>query len=176
VAYVDGRWRAVDTTPARWAETEAQSASFIQPGLDILSNGLFMFQRWWNRQKLEDYQNYLYVLGAVLMLILVWRISTSKQVIIAAPSSGDDDQPARNSSPFTAVIDQLQSEGLNRSRGELLDPWLRRIEQPELLPGINIHYKFVYGADSPDENETQALHELVNRWLATRRTNDITGT
>ncbi|HET9700141.1 MAG TPA: transglutaminase-like domain-containing protein, partial [Burkholderiales bacterium] len=46
LAWVDGAWRSVDTTPAAWAETEAREDSVLQPLLDIFSWMGFRYQRW----------------------------------------------------------------------------------------------------------------------------------
>jgi transglutaminase-like putative cysteine protease len=46
LAWSDGSWREVDTTPAVWAEEEAQRASAWQPLTDLLSALYFRFTRW----------------------------------------------------------------------------------------------------------------------------------
>ena len=79
----------VDTTPNAWLETEADQSTLLQPLLDIVSNLTFMLRVWWNDQKIEDYENYLYLIGLLLSLFILWRISRGEQVRIDELSAED---------------------------------------------------------------------------------------
>tara|TARA_E500000331_G_scaffold154067_1_gene149767 strand:- start:785 stop:2518 length:1734 start_codon:yes stop_codon:yes gene_type:complete len=80
-ASVEDQWVPVNTTPALWLEHEERNASSLQPIVDLLDNYSFMFEIWWNDQKLEDYETELYILIALLAIILVYRIYTGEQVL-----------------------------------------------------------------------------------------------
>ena len=57
LAWVDGRWVEVDTTPAVWADEEAHAASPLQPVYDLLSWLNYRFAVWRSRERAESGPN-----------------------------------------------------------------------------------------------------------------------
>lgn len=167
IAYVDGEWRVVDTTPSTWAEREAENESLLRPLLDFASNRLFAFQRWWEQQRLEDYQMELYALGALLILILAWRLYNSEQVVVDPSSEQGKFQPQEKQHlPFYKIEALLTKAGFTRGQGELLSHWLRRIGHPELTPLIKTHYKWRFDPLGASQDEKQHLESKINQWIA----------
>ena len=115
-AFIDGKWQVIDMTPSIWADNEAAEASFLRPAIDLLSNATFAFQIWWNSQKIEIYETALSILGAILVSFLLWRIFTSKQVLI----KDDEHRQQRGlrhpgaQSPFFRIDECLTRAGLSR--------------------------------------------------------------
>ena len=142
IAYVDGRWQTVDTTPSIWLETEADQSTFLQPVVDVMSNLTFMFQVWWNNQKLEDYEHYLYLIGLLLTLFILWRISRGEQVLLEEDPIGADQSSYRGpESPVASIELLLENEGFHRQPGEILSSWFNRIGHQELLALLPLHNK-----------------------------------
>lgn len=166
-AYVNGRWVVVDTTPSRWLGLENDNAGALQPIWDYLGNSQFLFQNWWNDQRIEDYETELYVLGFILVLVLIWRISTSEQVIL---ESGKDAQiseylvPGRES-PFFDVEQRLTLSGYRRGPGELMRDWLVRIDRPELLPLLINHNRWRFDPHGISIEAKRELASQVSEWL-----------
>jgi len=166
-AWIDGRWIVIDTTPSQWFAMEESHASFLQPVADFFGNNGFLFLRWWNDQELEDYERALYIFGAILALVLLWRISRSEQVTI-----DDDDEddvtswilPGRES-PFFRIENQLAEMGFGRGRGELMKNWLLRIDRAELLPMLVSHNRWRFDPQGLSMTERQALAKQVQEWL-----------
>src|SRR5881409_3894478 len=80
LAYVDGAWREVDTTPSLWADTEREEASVFEPLRDLWSWGGFLFSRWrWSEGEsgVGDYAAWLLI---PLVLLLVWRLYSRRHV------------------------------------------------------------------------------------------------
>ena len=168
IAYIDGHWQTVDTTPQVWAETEAAQSSWLRPIADWIDNATFLLQVWWNTQKLEDYEVELYVLGGLLVLILIWRIATSEQVIISEQhNDATDNKPLRPGadSPFYRIEQFLQNAGLDRGRSEPLRPWLLRIGHDELVPMLTIHDKLRFDPHGAAADHA-VLAARVDDWLA----------
>ena len=168
IAYVNDRWRVVDTTPGIWAETEASQATFFQPALDLLANSNFLFLIWWNDQRLEDYEFHLYVLGALLTLFLIWRISTSEQVIInqnGVDAESESERVLGSESPFFKLEQRLRQIGYSRGSGELLAPWLSRIGFPQLEPLLTIHNQWRFDPEGVTRQQQQQLIEEVETHL-----------
>lgn len=171
IAFIDGQWKVVDTTPSIWAEQEAANAGILQPAYDFIVNRTFQFQLWWNDQKLEDYEIELIAIGMVLALILIWRIATSEQVILrkvpnesAEPASLD--QGADSS--FFRIERFLEESGFTRGRGEVVSRWLQRIGHSELLPLLQIHNKWRFDPAGIDENDKALLINQVDDWISSQ--------
>ncbi len=174
-AYIDDRWIPVDTTPQQWLALEEAQSSFLQPLWDSLGNNQFLFALWFNDQKLQDYEKELYGIGVILVLILIWRIATSEQVIIARQTTTDPSSwilPGRDS-PFFRVEEQLSSLGFRRGRGELMAEWLLRIERPELLPMLVNHNRWRFDPQGISMQEKKKLADQVQDWLEAESTQKI---
>lgn len=168
IAYLDGSWQVVDTTPSVWLEMESAQASFMQPLLDLASSILFKFRLWWEQQVFEEYTLWLYAIAALLTLILGWRITRRQQVMIGA-NDGEDfsmpgDFPGANS-PFYLIEKQLTERGLGRNRGEPLLAWVHRIQKKELLPLLHEHYVWRFDPQGISPQRKTALSEAVDHWL-----------
>lgn len=167
IAYVNETWQVVDTTPSSWYGIEGENASPIQPVLDFLANYNFMFQLWWNDQEIEDYEFELYLIGGILVLVLIWRMTTSKQVIITKEGEvAPDYQSPGSDSPFYKIHAYLSGSGLRRNQGEVLKMWLLRIQRPELLPLLRTHNRWRFDPRGVASEEKQVLLEQVDSWLS----------
>ncbi len=174
IAYIGDRWIPVDTTPQQWLRMEESQAGMLQPVWDFFGNNLFLFQLWWNDQRIEDYERELYILGFLLVLILAWRIATSEQVILE-----DEEEesiatwvlPGRES-PFFRVEKHLEHLGFSRGSGELMTSWLLRIERPELLPLLGTHNRWRFDPHGISMEDKTWLAEQVSDWLRSNRQED----
>lgn len=164
IAFVDGAWQVVDTTPSIWAEAEAGQSNFLRPLFDLITNTNFVFQVWRNDQKLEDYQVHLYVIGTILALILAWRIMTSEQVIINKPADSAPETPnwTGADSPFLKLEELLQAAGYLRGQGELLAPWLSRIGYAHLIGLLRIHNQWRFDPNGISPAQKTQLADDVN--------------
>lgn len=169
IAWVDDDWQIVDTTPQAWAGAEAAQGSPFRPVADLIANGVFLLQLWWNDQRLEDYETHLYVIGGILVVILIWRIVTSEQVRTGR-NDGDlaDARPDRPGldSPFYQIEERLTGRGFSRAPGEPFEAWAHRIGHEELLELIPLHNRLRFDPDCPREPGAE-LEAGVTRWLAT---------
>lgn len=171
IAWIDGRWQVVDTTPPVWRDIEAEQSGFLRPVADYASNMLFLLQLWWSKQRLEDYETELYIIGGILVLILIWRIATSEQVRVG--SDGNEKRRGRNDwqgldSPFFRIEARLSSEGLVRDPGEPFERWIHRIGQKDLHQLISLHNRLRFDPDAPAAEIRQELEREVDRWLGAR--------
>ena len=167
IAYADGSWQAVDTTPSIWLAAEKEQASPLQPLLDFASNVFFKFTLWWQKQVMADYAVWLYAVAALLTLFLAWRILRSRQVMIAALDADNATRTASlgTDSPFYLILNRLTDEGMGRNTGEPLVKWLQRIQQRELLPLLHEHYALRFDPRGISAERKTALSVAVDRWL-----------
>lgn len=178
IAWIDGAWQVVDTTPQLWVEAEARQAGFMRPLQDLLANTAFVIQVWWSKQKLEDYERELYILGAILALVLIWRIATSEQVML---KDEEDDDITSNfdrqglDSPFYRIEEELSRLGLDRQRGELFSHWLARVGHDELVPMLSLHNRIRFDPRGVEPKEVDSLAGEVDEWLRSREADSAVG-
>ena len=176
-AYVDGRWRDFDTTPAGWMEFEDQNASFFEKLSNLWARIRFTFSEWRWRQR-EDGDSEPYLIGAllVLMVILVWRLYKRRRKL--APQTKGEELSTEKSfvpgldSAFYDIEHRLQEQGLLRHEWEPLSLWLKRIaENPlapslrELPPLLELHYRYRFDPQGLSEQEQQELQNAARAWL-----------
>lgn len=167
IAWVHHHWQVVDTTPSVWKTAETAHISPLRPVLDFLDNSAFEFQLWWNRQKLSDYRTELYIAGALLLLILIWRIARSEQVVLASDehtNAAPDARPGADS-PFFLITHHLESAGLTRHAGEALGAWLTRIDHDELSQLLALHNRLRFDPRGLPPADRRRLDTAVSAWI-----------
>jgi hypothetical protein len=172
VAWINGEWRDVDTTPPAWFNAEARRASLWEPVRDLLSQIWFEFSRWrWGHTEWKQYLLWLIVpllslaLGKVL-LQRQWRRASLRN---AAPNHpwevlGLD-------SEFYRVERALMASGFGRWPGETATAWLERVRTSarvptdELKPLLDLHYRLRFDPRGLEPAERNQLRQRAEQWL-----------
>ncbi|MDX1519673.1 MAG: transglutaminase domain-containing protein, partial [Gammaproteobacteria bacterium] len=138
MAWIDGRWVRVDTTPAVWAELEGENQSSFQFVGDFLS---------WSRLRTDRFLDSPLVrsldpvwLIAVLFFILVVKVYLRKRKDTVDQDPGGNSQSrdvsmAGDDSPLFEYIRRLEAAGYRRAPGETLQEWFNRLS--DRIPGVN---------------------------------------
>ena len=167
LAYVDGAWRDVDTTPAVWADAERDEASILEPLRDLWSWGGFLFSRWrWSEGGgVGEYAAWLLI---PLVLLLVWRLYSRLRVgrgagettgsLAFAPRPGHD-------SEFYLIERRLDAAGRGRRPAEPASAWIERIHATELRPIVALHYRYRFDPAGLAASEREALRTSAEAWL-----------
>ena len=182
MAFIDGEWMDIDTTPAGWLALEAQTTGWWRGGYDFMSWMRYRYDRWrWLGTEDSSTQVLLW-LGLPLALYLAWRLSTSKRVrsTDSDPSGGRASQVERPAShtAFVTGMERLASRAEPPRRGESLRSWLSRLSRqgqvsPKLLPAdelVELHYRCRFGPPAPTgrrpEDDLTRLEAGARQWLA----------
>ena len=182
LAYVNGAWQALDTTPASWVEAEQEAASWRQPISDLWSWAVFQVSGWW-RDKGESVGRFSVVwLLIPLGLLVAWRFYTAKRV--ALPHKGGQRAPSRlvwpgEDSDFYALERQLSEIGLGRNPWEPLAGWVQRIEATHILPVttdslralVSLHYRYRFDPEGIGAADREGLRSGVRAALETLAAN-----
>ncbi len=170
LAYVDGAWRAVDTTPSVWASLEDDAASSWRIVLDLWSWGRFHAEELLAGAAASRYT----VATVVLTLIayLLWRMRTRQRLrqeivtmdVPAVAAPGLDSEIYR-------VVARIELLGYHMKPGETLYAWIGRLESIEhasLAPLVDllrslltIHYRYRFDPAGIDADERRHLAEAV---------------
>ncbi|MCP5151057.1 MAG: transglutaminase domain-containing protein [Ectothiorhodospiraceae bacterium] len=176
LAWIDGQWRDVDTTPAVWLDLESAGTPWWLSGYDLLS---WLRHGWvrWRWTETAEGANALLLLALVpLVLALAWRLSRRRRVRRdAAP--GRAAAPARVAgadSELLAVVAALQARGLAREPGEPLGGWLGRLSAAGALPEASLvldvllplHRRYRHDPGGLDDAERTRLRTLAAQWIA----------
>lgn len=179
LAFVDGAWREIDTTPAVWAsEEEKQAASVMQPLYDLGSWLMFKFEEW--RWSESDSKSRSYWAWAILplILILLWRIYARKKRV-SADTEGAREEMRRSAmgadSAFYQIERHLAAKGFPRRKGETFLMWIKRIESgsgmgvsiPPLHAMLRLHYRYRFDPEGLSDAEKITLEREVRSWLGT---------
>jgi transglutaminase-like putative cysteine protease len=169
LAWIDGHWQELDTTPARWADEESKRASPLQSLYDLASLLNYLVARW--RTAPEDSQRGTGVwvwMTLPLALFLGWRLYRRRRVRGHAgtrPGDGPISDPR-----VLAVLAGLARRGYARPASAALQSWVTRLplEEPELRDALRrfvrdyYRWRFDPSRDDPtlDRVLTRQAHEL----------------
>ena len=162
IAYLDGIWQAVDSTPAQWQTIEADNANGLwQTVSDAWSNSLFKWQQW----QLSDYQILsLKIIGLfMLVLYLVIRLFNKPRTLINQQTiqciyTGLD-------SEFYQLEQQLQNTPQARLDNESLQQWVARLASPELMQLCRLHYQLRFDPNGLTLEQREYLRKGVSNIL-----------
>jgi hypothetical protein len=176
LAWVDGAWRDLDTTPPVWVHEEA-GTPWLEAVTDLWALAQYLVARWRYGEPDGGPAGWLGWLLVPLGLLLAWRLYRRRRVgpgpaaAVApprAPRPGDD-------SEFYLIERALARAGLGRRPAEAASAWLRRLHEAgapvaaaEALPGIlALHYRYRFDPDGLGAGERAALRSRVEAWLDT---------
>ena len=172
-AFINGRWRDVDTTPPVWFAAEAALSSLWSPLADLWS---------WTRFKLAQRMATAGALPGIAWLVipalfwLGWRLYRSRRVsgrpVKGASALTDMRRPGADSE-FYLVAQRLITLGWTRRNDETPAAWLIRFTTAHpgafngdtLLRMARLHYRYRFdpaGLPAPERNQ---LRDLAQLWL-----------
>ena len=167
LAYVDGAWRDVDTTPPVWADSEQHDASFFEPVRDLWSFVTFLFSRWrWSEDDSGIGRHAAWLL-IPLVLLLVWRLYSRRRVGRDKATSRAPVAIARPGldSEFYLITERLHAAGLGRRDDEPPSHWIERIQANDLTPILNLHNRYRFDPAGLTQSERASLKSQSAAWL-----------
>ncbi|MBI5186742.1 MAG: transglutaminase domain-containing protein [Nitrospinae bacterium] len=176
LAYVNGQWLEVDSTPAVWVQSDRSKGSFMKPISDFASYIYFLFSRWrWGEEE-SSVKKYLLYLLVPLILVLVWRIYSRTKS--AAPKRPEVEKETGLPSPedesgFHRIEKRLMETGMGRMPWETPYNWIKRLEashiqeisRSSLGPILSLHYRSRFDPVGISRKEEEFLRSRVDAWL-----------
>ena len=175
LAYVNGAWRDVDTTPPVWADSEQSEASILAPVHDLWSFAGFLFSRWRWSEDDNGLGRHAAWLLIPLVLLLVWRLYSRRRVGRAAGASRPAIAVARpgQDSEFYLIAGRLQAAGLGRQSSEAPSEWIERIHATDLAPILDLHYRYRFDPSGLSAGERAMLRARAEAWLRDHQVAEI---
>lgn len=171
MAYINGTWRSVDTTPPDWGAQEDAAASPLQALSDFWAFLSF---------KLAKLGGWAFWGGAIAAIaaFLLWkwrrklRIRQSICPTILAPQSTTQPNKEGIDSEFYLIEQKLDELNLKRIASESLSQWMTRLKMqlPEtkfetLKSIIKLHYRYRFDPQGIDSEERERLRCLSRSWF-----------
>jgi transglutaminase-like putative cysteine protease len=129
LAWIDGRWQELDTTPALWAAQEEDAASALQPLYDLLSLLNYRLALWQLAPADGSSQAATMLwMAAALALYLAWRIWRRRHVRVVTRIEPSTFQTQMAGDPrITSLLHALSRLGYPRPPGAPLLRWTRQL-------------------------------------------------
>ncbi|MBE9063074.1 transglutaminase domain-containing protein [cf. Phormidesmis sp. LEGE 11477] len=175
LAYIEGEWQVLDTTPPDWpAQEEAMTSSF-QSVSDFFS--FLGFQAFYRIRQLGELG-----LREILMIViplfcyLLWRsiqaFQGQRQRAIDVDEAGLRPVQSGLDSEFYQIEQMLDERGWSRRPVESLLQWRDRIylslpasQQATFTEILGLHYRYRFDPCSLDPTERQRLKNLSQQWM-----------
>lgn len=164
IAYLNGVWETVDSTPAQWLALESERAGLWQPLGDWWSNALFDFRQWQLRQSPEQTVT-LELSGALLLTFyLAWRLYPARQQRARRekPATPADFRPGLDSE-FYLIEQRLQNTAQARRAHESIQQWVSRLQHPALELLYKLHYRLRFDPLGLSAEQRQRLRQ-AKKW------------
>lgn len=174
-AWDGNRWIDIDTTPPTWFEAEAQLAPLWQKATDLARWAAF---RWSQRGEVQASDAW-YVVLALLLVILAWRMLRGRRTTGAASAMPPERAWQGTDSEFYAVERSLATQGWPRPDGAPLTAWLESIaaqlpgeQLPAIREALRMHQRYRFdprGLTREDRLRLRALCAAIVAALQPRK-------
>jgi hypothetical protein len=166
LAWYNGQWHEVDTTPGTWASAEKEDASLLEPVSDFFSNLWFKFAMWrWLGQKgiISRIAPYLIL---PLVAILVWRIFFRKNRVKTSDAASENFNWPGLDSEYYELEKRLAASGHERHPHETPTQFLQRLrrdgfDHPSLPALIDLHYRYRFDPRGIEQTDRKQLRTLA---------------
>ena len=170
LAWIDGAWRDVDTTPPSWEEVEAKEAAWWEPFRDGWNRVVFE----WNRLRNGVTAPQLWLFGGIV-LVGAWLAFQVIRRRLGRTGTRIQAGPAREipgaDSEFYEVVGRLERAGHERREGETFAAWHRRLREnapdtaESVAPLLALHYRLRFDPEGLPEGPRSDLRRSVGDWM-----------
>ncbi len=168
IAYINGVWEAVDSTPPRWLAMEADNASGLQPLNDWFADTLLAFKQW-RIQRIENDDAPLWWGAAVLLLLyLLLRIYSARPQLNRKKTINQKNNKVTyrgEDSAFYLIDTYFKGTSNARDENESIQQWVERIGFSELQALYLLHYQLRFDPLSLSSFDKKQLEKKVMLWL-----------
>ncbi|MGC8990350.1 MAG: DUF4129 domain-containing transglutaminase family protein, partial [Verrucomicrobiia bacterium] len=173
LAWINGRWQDVDTTPGTWRQHEAATAGWSEAIRDWFSDAWYRFALW--RQRGGNRRIFVFAGGMIALSWLGWRQlrgsrwRRAPEQQTAHPSQTSP--PPGLDSEFFAVAEVIARNHDPRLTHETPRAWLRRLSlvgtpTASLLDeALQLHYRLRFDPQGLTESDRRRLRELATQLL-----------
>lgn len=163
IAYINGIWQAVDSTPAQWKTLENKNADTVWQTLSDTWSNLMFYLKQIPDQYIKQIKFVLISLAVCYFIIRLLRNKQARKQKLQPLNSfytGLD-------SEFYLLERQLQQTEKARLSHETLQQWVIRLNHPELITLCQLHYQLRFDPKGLTAFQRQQLQQNVQLFLKT---------
>ncbi len=172
MAWHNGKWWDLDTTPSTWYQQEADAAPLWQPLFDFISDLYYRYALLQLTPRDGQWNPWLWGLLALLFMSLGYRLRPGKGFRILRKNRERLGKRWPDT-PLTTIEAVLQQAGFPRQPWETYRGWTQRLKKEPLLDGIvgeleeivRLHYRLRYRDNGLDRAESERMQQLAQKWL-----------
>ena len=170
LAYIDGVWREIDSTPWQWFAAEEKTSGLLQPIFDAFSTLQFHFKLWQTSQSQDDQQSTLSIAGiSLLMLYLCWKLYASRKQLTKKTTKNRGAKQIKDfpgiDSEIYLLEKQLHKSGRGRHHNESIAAWIKRIDIIELSQFYKMHYQLRFDPFGVSVKDREYLKAGILNWI-----------
>ncbi|HAC66102.1 MAG TPA: transglutaminase [Cyanothece sp. UBA12306] len=176
LAYINGAWQEVDTTPSNWINLEVNElpkASFLSNVVDYIWFKTIQVWQWTINQVFVRYVILIFVVFLILRQQKLWTKISKLNLKLIKNKTQKLDSNYSDISNFYLIEKTLNQQGLWRYPSETLRQWLLRLEQEnhnsiqfqELFSIIDLYYQDRFDPQGIDYSQKEQLLSLIQSWL-----------
>jgi uncharacterized membrane protein len=175
VAFINGKWINVDTTPSNWIDKENEDASAMEGVGDLWSWMVLIFSKWRYSEDSGNIVTYLLVILIPLLIYMLFRIVKQTKIARKEITSIDEDlsrSKLKEISEFYRIEQFLLGKGLKRCPWETYGQWVNRIEQEpaselngSLEELLQTYYTERFDPEGINKYEQETFRNQVDNWL-----------
>ena len=171
LAYVDGKWQTVDTTPSIWASEEEMDVSALEPLVDLWSWFSYRISVW-NASDENKISDILIWLLIPLSSFYIWNILKKKK-------KANKNMPAQElpvikkpgvDTAFYKLAEEIGKKYIQKKPGQTLQQWILILENTSLYHDMKelvfLHYKNRFDPDGLTEEQKKLMNLTIENKLS----------
>ena len=163
IAYINGIWQAVDSTPAQWQTLESKNADTVWQALSDTWSNLVFYLKQIPEQQIKQIKLVLIGLAVCYFVIRLFRNKQARKQKIQLLNSSYTGLD----SEFYLLEKQLQQTEKARLNHETFQQWVIRLNHPELITLCQLHYQLRFDPKGLTAFQRQQLQQNVQQFLKT---------
>lgn len=178
IAYINGKWQNIDTTPQAWFVYDKSLAPDWEPLYDLWAQIMFIYYKWkWGERKNLVSGHAIFWLIIPLLLFLAVRLYRKKGLVRQLHVRKGEKGKRRISvqgrdSELYSVVEILKQMGYERQPWESMKGWIEKISKSPTLEKRNgnlkeileLHYRYRFDPKGLKKKEREKLKILVKDW------------
>lgn len=173
LAYVNGNWITVDTTPVNWLNDEEKNASKWEAWTDRWHYFKLQFDKWRMSDEDRNMDVWLILTAIILGGFIFFRIFRRNSRSVVLTETVFQPPLPTIDSPFYRIEKRFSRSGLERHEAETYYEWLNRIRPslPSDMPLLELpiliaqHYRLRFYPESADDTFVEKYDREVEHWL-----------
>ncbi len=161
MAYIDGHWQDIDTTPAVWAAEESEKAEWWESAYNLWAWMRYWVTEWQWRSADETTSKKWLLLIVFLLGWLIWRLTrySNKKTLQLIDNKGLFKLNAKGKdSEFYNIIAQLEKSYFKRPAYESLNHWFEGLSlSPEIKQLLHLHNRYRFDPNGLTNDERKQL-------------------